>query len=214
MDLKIYPSFIDFQKANLTFNVAQFQRRFHIRTMGGREIYILLNVLGMTHANRHRAVGLETLPSNLPNVQLCCLYFDDTQSSSCEIIISQLTERKTCQQFLHAHSWYIVVLEVRHTKRRSVVALETLPSNLPNVQLCCVYFDDNQSSSCEIITSQLRERKTCQQFLHALSWYIVGLAVRSNYLLSQQSAENQLDAFKVRFVWYNSFWGLAKGSWL
>lgn len=47
-----------------------------------------------------------------------------------------------------------------------VVALETLSSNLPNVQLYCVYFVNNQSSSCEIIIiiSQLEE-----QLLHTLS---------------------------------------------
>ena len=168
----------------------------------------------MTHANRRRVVVLETSPSNLPNVQWCCVYFIDNQSSSCEIIISHLRERKTCQQFLHAFSWCIVVFAVRHANRRRVAALETLPFNFPNVQWCCVYFLDNLSSSCEIIISQLRERNTCQQFLHALSWYIVGLAVRSNCLLSQQSVKNQLGAFKVTFVWCNSYWGLNKGSWL
>ena len=46
-----------------------------------------------------------------------------------------------------------------------VVALETLSSNLPSVHLYCVYFVNNQSSSCEIIIiSQLRE-----QLLHTLS---------------------------------------------
>ena len=58
----------------------------------------------MTHAKRHRVVALETLPSNLPIVQLCCAYCVDNQLSSCDIIISQLRERKTCQQFLHALS--------------------------------------------------------------------------------------------------------------
>lgn len=105
-------------------------------------------------------------------------------------------------------------LGMGHANRRRVVALETLPSNLPNVQWCCVYFVGNQSSSCEVIISQLRKRTTCQQFLHAFSWYIVVLAVRSNCLLSQQSVEDQLDAFKVTFVWCNSYWGLAKGSLL
>ena len=163
------------------------------------------NGLGVTHSNRHRVAVLETLPSNFPNVQLCCVYFVDNQSSSCEIINSQLRERKTCQQFLNALSWYIVVFAVRHANRRRVVASETLPSGLSNVQWRCVYFVHNPSSSYEIIISQLRERKTCQQFLHALFWYIVGLAVRSNRLLSQQSVKNQLYAFKVIFVWCNSY---------
>ena len=159
----------------------------------------------MTHSNRHRVAVLETLPSNFPNVQLRCVYFVDNQTSSCEIINSQLRERKTCQQFLNALSWYIVVFAVRHANRRRVVASETLPSGLSNVQRRCVYFVHNPSSSYEIIISQLRERKTCQQFLHALFWYTVGLAVRSNCLLSQQRVKNQLDAFKVTFVWYNSY---------
>ena len=93
-----------------------------------------------------------------------------------------------------------------------VVALETLPSNFPNVQWCCVYFVDNLSWSCDIIISHLRQRKTCQQFLHGLSWYIVGVAVRQNCVLSQQSVKNQLDAFKVTFVRCNSCWGLTKGT--
>ena len=150
MDLKLYRSFLSKRRVKYSM-LHSLKRRFHLSTMRGREIYLFSNGLGMRHANRHR-----------------------------------------------------------------VIALETLPSNLPNVQWCCVYFVDNQSyaSSCEIIISQLRERKTSQQFLHALSWYIVGLAVRSNCLLSQPSVENQLDAFKVTFVWCNPYWGLAKGSWL
>ena len=102
-------------------------------------------------------------------MQLCCAYFVDNQSLSFEIITSQLRERKTCQQFLLVLSGYIVVPADRHAKKRRVVALETLPFNLPNVLFCCVYFVDNQSSSCEIIISQLRERKTCQEFLHGFS---------------------------------------------
>ena len=72
--------------------------------MRGREIYLFSNGLGVTHANSRRVVALETLPSNPLNVQLCCVYFVDNLSSNCEIIISQLRERKTCQQFLHALS--------------------------------------------------------------------------------------------------------------
>ena len=102
-------------------------------------------------------------------MQFCCAYFVDNQSLSFEIITSQLRERKTCQQFLLVLSGYIVVPADRHAKKRRVVALETLPFNLPNVLFCCVYFVDNQSSSCEIIISQLRERKTCQEFLHGFS---------------------------------------------
>ena len=140
-----------------------YRRRFCISATRRREIYLLSNGLGITHAKRRRVDALETFPSNLPNVQSCCAYFVDNQSSSCEIILSQLGERKTCQQFLHALSRYIVVLAVRHANRRRVVALETLPSVQSSECpiLCCVYFVDNQSSSCEIIVSQLGERTTC-----------------------------------------------------
>ena len=142
----------------------------------------------MTHAQRHRVVALETLPSNLPNVQLCCAYSVDNQSSSCKNIISHFRERKAYQRFLHFLSCYIVVLVVRHANSRRVVALETLPSNLPNVQLCCVYFVDNQSSSCEITISQLKERKTCQQLLDAPAFLIHSWS-RSKIELSSVSQE-------------------------
>ena len=50
MDLKIYRSFLHFLKANLFFIVSQFQGRFYLITMHGRESYLFSKERGMRHA--------------------------------------------------------------------------------------------------------------------------------------------------------------------